>query len=228
MTTQKKIVRCIAGAYFNVHTDPLFKSLQLLKLPDMQVAKYVRCCITKELPVALHHLTTLLQNYNTRQNTYCKLQIPLTRTLVSTRSIVKIWNSLKPDTYLISPSHFRCITVAELKANPPSDIFSLRFNVLVGKRDTDFSSFNATAGPKVSRLKITVADQSGWFVCWSIETMPAREINPFTALTRIRSQYQSGWIKCYVSDPTLDTYRGLCQGCQDTLVYINNGEGAGH
>ena len=155
------------------------------ELRDMQVAKYVRCCITKELPVALHHLTTLLQNYNTRQNTYCKLQILLTRTLVSTRSIVKIRNSLKPDTYIISPSHFRSITVAELKANPPSDIVSLRFNVLVGKRDTDFSSFNATAGPKVSRLKITVADQSGW-------------------------------IKCYVSDPNLNTYRGLCQGCQDT------------
>ena len=99
--------------------------------------------------------------------------------------------------FRISPSHFRSITVAELKANPPSDIFSLRFNVLVVKRDTDFSSFNATAGPKVSRLKITVADQSGW-------------------------------IKCYVSDPNLDTYRGLCQGCQDTLVYINNGEGGGH
>ena len=40
---------------------------------------------------------------------------------------------------------------------------------------------------------------SGLFVCWSvtslchtnghIETMPAREINPFTALTRIRSQF---------------------------------------
>ena len=39
----------------------------------------------------------------------------------------------------------------------------------------------------------------GLFVCWSltslchsnghIETMPAREINPFTALTRIRSQF---------------------------------------
>ena len=39
----------------------------------------------------------------------------------------------------------------------------------------------------------------GWLVCWSltslchsnghIETMPAREINPFTALTRIRSQF---------------------------------------
>ena len=40
---------------------------------------------------------------------------------------------------------------------------------------------------------------AGLFVCWSltflchsnghIETMPAREINPFTALTRIRSQF---------------------------------------
>ena len=39
----------------------------------------------------------------------------------------------------------------------------------------------------------------GWLVCWSltslchsnghIETMPAREFNPFTALTRIRSQF---------------------------------------
>ena len=42
-------------------------------------------------------------------------------------------------------------------------------------------------------------DVGGQFVCWSltslchsnghIETMPAREINPFTALTRIRSQF---------------------------------------
>ena len=39
---------------------------------------------------------------------------------------------------------------------------SLRFNVLVVKRVTGCSSFNATAGPKVSRLKITVADQRGW------------------------------------------------------------------
>ena len=64
MTTQKKIVRCIAGAYFNAHTDPLFKSLKLLKLPDMQVAKYVRCCITKELPVAHphHNIITKLQH----------------------------------------------------------------------------------------------------------------------------------------------------------------------
>ena len=27
----------------------------------------------------------------------------------------------------------------------------------------------------------------------------------------------------------ITAYRGLCQGCQDTLLYINNGEeGAGH
>ena len=46
---------------------------------------------------------------------------------------------------------------------------------------------------------VELNDMVGWLVGWSltslchsnghIETMPAREINPFTALTRIRSQF---------------------------------------
>ena len=51
---------------------------------------------------------------------------------------------------------------------------------------------------KYAKVPIVLVDSAHRFVCWSltslchsnghIETMPAREINPFTALTRIRSQ----------------------------------------
>ena len=58
--------------------------------------------------------------------------------------------------------------------------------------DIGFSSFNATAGPKVSRLKITVADQRGW-------------------------------IKCYVSDPNLDTKLIENKSVMVKNFYINDG-----
>ena len=63
------------------------------------------------------------------------------------------------------------------------------------------------SGPDIAGISAAVARVGmyaillniGLFVCWSltslchsnghIETMPAREINPFTALTRIRSQF---------------------------------------
>ena len=51
--------------------------------------------------------------------------------------------------------------------------------------------------PALSAARVASYNMSAMFVCWSltslchsnghIETMPAREINPFTALTRIRS-----------------------------------------
>ena len=68
--------------------------------------------------------------------------------------------------FRISPSHCRSITVAELQANPTNDIIPLRFNVVVVRRDAEFSSFTTAPGPKVYRLKLTLADPSGSIKCY--------------------------------------------------------------
>ena len=105
---QKKAIRCISGAKYNAHSDPIFKQLSILKFDDiykLSVAKIMLTYVREELPTPLQSI--------------------------------------------------------------------FRFDRL--------------------------------FVCWSltslchsnghIETMPAREINPFTALTRIRSQFLRQWTR---------------------------------
>ena len=106
---QKKIIRAITGTMFNAHTQPLFKSLNILKLTDiykLQVAKYVHSYVTNSLPFSLMDIFTPL-NYcgnNTRQSEARKLRLPKTRTIIATRSIAnmgpKIWNSIKSELYL--------------------------------------------------------------------------------------------------------------------------------
>ena len=71
------------------------------------------------------------------------------------------------DPVIRSPAHYRWTTAPALTDDERDDVFSVQWCSL--------------------------------FVCWNltslchsnghIETMPAREINPFTALTRIRSQF---------------------------------------
>ena len=72
-----------------------------------------------------------------------------------------------------------------------------------GQRDwLDAVCITRGRGGHISILQSPVDQEhicQGWLVCWSltslchsnghIETMPAREINPFTALTRIRPQF---------------------------------------
>ena len=104
---QKKIIRTITGSFYNAHTEPLLKSLKLLKITDiykLQVAKYVHSYVTNSLPLSLMEIFSPLNALNTRQGKARKLRIPKTRTIVSTRSIAnmgpKIWNSIKPEIYL--------------------------------------------------------------------------------------------------------------------------------
>ena len=71
---QKKVIRVICGAKYNAHTDPLFKSLCLLKINDIftiQCVKFFHKYTHNELPTYFYHYNFFernqdIHNYNTR------------------------------------------------------------------------------------------------------------------------------------------------------------------
>jgi len=107
---QKKIIRLIMGANYNANTEPLFKSLGILKLPDiykLQIIKFVTSYLSHKLPPTLMNMFTLLNINNpraTRQRVAYRLRMPKTRTIVATRSInnmgPKVWNTVNSNLYL--------------------------------------------------------------------------------------------------------------------------------
>ena len=118
--TQKKIIRAMTGASYNAHTEPLFKQLNILKLPDLYrlyVSKYMFAFINNSLPCNLLKIFTLAQDthdHDTRHSKTLKLKIIKTRTVIATQSILNmgptIWNSVgytqyynNDQTKLISP-----------------------------------------------------------------------------------------------------------------------------
>ena len=78
---QNKFVRIITRSHYQAHTEPIFKSLMLLKLCDiykLQISKYVYAFIRNELPITLMHLFTLSQDthaHNTRHSVTYKLKV---------------------------------------------------------------------------------------------------------------------------------------------------------
>ncbi len=53
---QNKIIRSIAGAHYQVHSEPIFKSLKLLQLSDiykLQISKFAFFFVNKTLPSSL-------------------------------------------------------------------------------------------------------------------------------------------------------------------------------
>lgn len=107
---QKKIIRIIMNADYYASSEPLFKSLNILKLSDvynLQVAKYVFSFVRCSLPESLNNVFILMGNseiHFTRQVKALKLRQPKARTATSSRSILtmgpKIWNIISPDLYL--------------------------------------------------------------------------------------------------------------------------------
>ena len=83
--TQKKIIRAMTGASYKAHTEPLFKQLNILKLPDLYrlyVSKYMFAFINNSLPCNLLKIFTLAQDtrdHDTRHSKTLKLKIIKTR-----------------------------------------------------------------------------------------------------------------------------------------------------
>ena len=106
---QKKLVRSIAFAKYDAHTEPLFKKLGLLKLHDIyrvQISKFTLSHINGTLPLALNNIFTMsneTHDHRTRHSVSLKFQIPKVRTSTASRSIAKmgpeVWNKLSPSLY---------------------------------------------------------------------------------------------------------------------------------
>ena len=79
-TLQKRAVRTISRSAFDVHTDPIFKSLKLLKLENivfLQVDKIMYIYKNGQLPESFKNMFFTgreIHNYNTRnKNFFCLL-----------------------------------------------------------------------------------------------------------------------------------------------------------
>jgi len=122
---QKKIVRIIAGASYNEHSEPLFKKLKLLKLPDiyrLQISKYVLSFLHHIVPTQLNTIFNISKDtheHSTRHSTALKLQMTKTRTVVATKCISNmgplIWNALSVTLYT-SNAHQTLVTLSGFSA----------------------------------------------------------------------------------------------------------------
>ena len=71
---QKKAVRCIDGAKYNAHSEPIFKKHSIVKLDDvykLYIAKFIISYLRYELPQPLQKMflpDNDLHGHNTRQN----------------------------------------------------------------------------------------------------------------------------------------------------------------
>ena len=88
---QKKAVRIICKSHYNSHTDPLFKSLKLLKVKDIftiSSLKFYYNYVHKNLPTYFHNMfitTNQVHNYATRGAH--NIHIPRTRRHKTTKSL---------------------------------------------------------------------------------------------------------------------------------------------
>ena len=112
---QKLIIRIIAGAKYNDHTNPLFHKLHLLKLDDLyqvEVAKIIYKFKQNSLPAPLCKIFTLnTQIYQRTTRQQNDLHTKKCRTVVATQHISCkgpiIWNSLPSDIKSITSGSVR-------------------------------------------------------------------------------------------------------------------------
>ena len=110
ITIQKKIIKMVSAAKYSAHTEPLFKTLKILKLEDVyhhQILNYVYKYVRGHLSPSLSQLFTLAQDYHerdTRQSTTYKLLSYKPRTTVACQSIAymgpKLWNKIPHSLYI--------------------------------------------------------------------------------------------------------------------------------
>merc|ERR1711973_825465 len=79
VTLQKRAVRTISKSVFDAHTDPIFKSLKLLKFENivsLQVAKIMYLYTNGQLPESFNNMFFTgeeIHNYNTRNKNFFRL-----------------------------------------------------------------------------------------------------------------------------------------------------------
>ena len=119
LTQQKKAIRKISFAHFEAHSNPLFKELSLLKLPEiMKISNiiFVHNVLNNKAPKAFENYFKFkpLHNYNTMRNPNTiysvpkgSLELPKTNLLVGKKSIKYIgantWNIVLKELSRIHP-----------------------------------------------------------------------------------------------------------------------------
>ena len=113
---QKKAIRCISGAKYNAHSDPIFKQLSILKFDDiykLNVANIMLTYVREELSIPLQSIFRFDRNthaFNARlhDNKY-RIESKRWRTIVASQSILyqgpKIWNDIRLKYYLKKNDH---------------------------------------------------------------------------------------------------------------------------
>ena len=129
---QKRAVRIIDRKSYKYHTDPLFKSLNILKLPDLynlQILLFMHDLLHNILPKSFQNFATLnvhLLARTTRQSN--SFHTPLPRTKFSLKQpnhvFPRIWNNFNQTLSLNE-------TRASLKKQYKSHIFSTYLNIVV-------------------------------------------------------------------------------------------------
>jgi len=104
---QKRAIRSINNAPYNSHTDPLFKSNNILKLTDMyktQSSLFAHDCKNNNLPKSFMDYFTFNNNISTRQVNQVQRIRPRTKytSLLPFHHIPTIWNTLSDDFTVIS------------------------------------------------------------------------------------------------------------------------------
>jgi len=104
---QKKALRCITNSKFNSHTEPLFKSTELLKLNDLytlEVSKIMYKYQSKRLPETFNNLYSYNHQVHpgtiTRQSHQLHIPKPKNNFVKSQPkyNYPAIWNNIKQDT----------------------------------------------------------------------------------------------------------------------------------
>ena len=114
---QKKAVRIITFSHFQSHTSPIFKKLNLLKLPDivkLHTILFMHQYYNDRLPKAFNDFFSLLKHkyrYNTRLASKITYTLPLIRTNHGLHSLrfygPKLWNSVDEELKTLSVSSIK-------------------------------------------------------------------------------------------------------------------------
>ena len=96
---QKKIIRIISSAQYREHTNGLFKSLNILKLPEINnlaTVKFVQSQVYSQDPIVNFRRGNQVHDYNTRSANHLRPNrhsVIVTKRFISNRGC-NLWNSL--------------------------------------------------------------------------------------------------------------------------------------
>ena len=95
ITIQKKIIRMVSAAKYSAHTEPLFKTLNILKLEDVYPHQILKLCLQISTWSSISFTVTAIHAHVTQKNaTSCVMGTATLLIDILTRNILKPTRSL--------------------------------------------------------------------------------------------------------------------------------------